>query len=50
MKSLDLYWMTNDDWWDVKDGRQVLNENAPEEAQESFKRYLEQIKVGDGDY
>ena len=47
MRILEHYWMSNKDWW-YRDKNLVprLKEDAPPEAQESYKRYLEQgIKV-----
>lgn len=44
MKILEHYWMSNKDWWYWKNGIQILKDDAPPEAQESYKRYLEQIK------
>lgn len=49
MRRIDFYWMENDEWWDVIDGRPVVKPDAPKEAQESYKRYLEDVKKGDGD-
>ena len=49
MTKLDLYWMTNPDWYDFADdgelGTPFLTEAAPPEAKESFARYLEQKKA-----
>lgn len=43
MKRLDLYWTTNPDWWERKENYvKVLKPDAPKEAQESYKHYLEQ--------
>lgn len=45
MTLLDLYWMTNPDWYDYTDDETpvpFLTEAAPPEAKESFARYLEQ--------
>lgn len=47
MKLLDLYWMTDPDWYDFADdeaGTPFLTEAAPAEAKESFERFLEQKK------
>ena len=47
MRVLDLYWMTNSDWYGFADdevGTPFLTEEAPEEAKESFKRFVEQKK------
>lgn len=43
-KSLFL-WNKNDEWWDYDEkGKVVLTTKAPEEAQESFKRFKEHIE------
>lgn len=44
MTHIDLYWQENDDWWEFVDHVPTIKESAPPEAQESYKRYLEQIK------
>ena len=45
MRKLDLLWMSNDDWIiQRKNGTFVIKPDAPKEAQESYKRYLEQMK------
>ena len=45
MKRIDFYWMSNRDWvYQLENGSFVLKSDAPPEAQESYKRYLEQIK------
>lgn len=44
MKRLDFYWSSNTDWWEWKpNGMRVIKPDAPKEAQESYKHYLEQI-------
>lgn len=44
MRKLDLYWKSNRDWWEYdKDFFPVLKEGAPNDAVESYRRYLEQI-------
>ena len=43
MRKLDLFWKSNHDWWEFKDGVPVLKECAPQEARESDERYLEQM-------
>ena len=47
MRKLDYFWKTNKDWW-YRDKNLVprLKEDAPPEAQESYKHYLEQKKKG----
>ena len=44
MTKLDLYWQSNSDWWELKNHIPVVKKDAPPEAQESYKRYLEQLK------
>ena len=45
MKKLDFHWMDNDDWfYQLENGVFVVHEDAPLEAQESYKHYLEQTK------
>ena len=49
MKRLDLYWTTNPDWWERKENYvKVLKPDAPKEAQESNKHYLEQTSGEQG--
>lgn len=44
MKILDFYWSSNTDWWEWNpNGMRVIKPDAPKEAQESYKHYLEQI-------
>lgn len=39
------YWCSNDDWWDYdKNGKPVVLESAPEEAQKSYQYYLERTQ------
>ena len=45
MTLLDLYWMENDDWYHFEGFKAVINDDAPPEAQESYKTYLEQLKT-----
>lgn len=40
MRKVDLYWMSNRDWWEVHDLVISLKEDAPEDAQVSYDRYL----------
>ena len=46
--ALDLFWMTDDTWYDIierEDGSSFsrIKDNAPSEAKNSYKRYIEQI-------
>lgn len=42
MRMIDMYWMSNPDWWELRNHIPVVKETAPTEAQESYKKYLEQ--------
>ncbi len=45
MTNLDLHWLSNRDWWhyiDEGSGKRALNDDAPEEAKESYRIYLKQ--------
>lgn len=45
MTRLDMFWHSNKDWYIVeKDFEFKIKEDAPQEAKESFERYLKQIK------
>ena len=45
MRKYESYWQSNDDWcYFDESGILVLKEDAPPEAQESYKIYLEQRK------
>ncbi len=47
MKAVDLYWMSNPDWYGFADdevGTPYLTEKATPEAKESYEHYLEQKK------
>ena len=44
MRKLDYFWKTNKDWWYRDKNLPRLKEDAPPEAQESYKHYLEQKK------
>ena len=45
MKKLDYFWLSNEEWWYWDENmNRVIKPDAPPEAQESYKRYLEQIK------
>lgn len=52
MRALDLYWKTNPEWYDYANEEEYddefaepyLTDKAPEEARESFNRYMKQIK------
>lgn len=46
MRKVDMHWMSNYDWWDIKDEIPVVREDAPPEAKESYKRYLIQLHEG----
>lgn len=44
MIKLDLYWKSKREWWEFLNHIPVIKENAPKEAQDSYKNYIEQIK------
>ncbi len=45
MRKLDLFWLSNEEWiYQVETGAFLLKDDAPKEAQESYKHYLEQKK------
>ena len=39
-----MYWMSNKNWYHFEGLKPVINDDAPEEAKESYKHYLEQVK------
>ena len=45
MMKMDMYWCSNDKWyhWD-EFGNQILNDDAPQEAKDSYAHYLVQYK------
>lgn len=45
MRKYDLYWRSNPEWWDIKEGIPVIREDAPKEAQESYHNYLSQKNI-----
>lgn len=49
-KNIELYWHSNRDWWHYDGYAMVINEDAPKEAKESYKRYLKQIKSKERKY
>lgn len=44
MRKLDFFWASNTDWYHWENHTMVVNDDAPPEAQESYKNYLEQLK------
>ena len=44
IRKYDFYWESNDEWYYVKDGKFFICEDAPKEAKDSYKHYLEQCK------
>ncbi|MBP0975441.1 MAG: hypothetical protein J6S92_14015 [Oscillospiraceae bacterium] len=48
MRKLDNFWLSNESWYHwTESGARVINDDAPLEAQESYKRYLEQAKAAE---
>ena len=45
MRKFDFYWQSNRDWWEFKGFIAVLKPDAPQEAQESYQRYLKEIEL-----
>lgn len=43
MRNVDLYWRSNKEWWEFINHVPVIKKDAPQKAQESYKRYLEQM-------
>lgn len=47
MRKLDLFWKTNREWYYYDENLSVhLKSSAPDEAKESFKKYLAQKEAG----
>lgn len=43
MRKFDYHWMDDENWFhQLKNGVFVVNDDAPPEAQKSYKHYLEQ--------
>lgn len=43
MRKLDYFWRSNENWYHLNgNGVFVLNDDAPEEAKESYENYLRQ--------
>ena len=41
MIAYDLYWKSNDDWWEFdKNFDYVIKEDAPKEAKQSYENYV----------
>lgn len=41
----NLFWTTNKEWYTYNnDGEMVIKESAPQEAQDSYAKYLVEIK------
>ena len=47
MRKLDLFWMSNRDWWELVDLVPTVRKDAPPESQKSYAHYLEQTKGND---
>ena len=44
MRKFDLYWTSNRDWITFTKSGPKLKPDAPQEARDSYQRYLEQTK------
>jgi len=42
MRKYDAFWMSNEEWYVLKNGIKIIKDDAPQEAQESFNNYLKQ--------
>ena len=42
MRAYDVLWMSDRDWYEIKNGVKIIKDDAPTKAQESFIHYLEQ--------
>ena len=42
MRKFDMYWCSNPDWYEFKDGIRVMKKTAPKQAQESYNNYLKE--------
>lgn len=45
MTKLESFWMSNRNWIKFTNTGVVVRSDAPKEAKESYKKYLEQIKA-----
>lgn len=44
MVKLEGYWLTNEEWWHwTEHGGIIMNDNAPDEAKESYRKYKKQL-------
>ena len=56
MSNFDVYWMSNREWWEFKGSVATVKEDAPPEAQESYRRFQEEqekkrsLRAGCGEY
>lgn len=44
MRKLDLYWMSNREWWELVDLVPTIRADAPSEAKASYERYMNQTE------
>ncbi len=43
MRKYDYFWMTNEEWYHTDEyGNDIVNDDAPKEAKESYERYRKQ--------
>lgn len=50
MRKLDLFWRSNRDWWEFRNHIPTLKDDAPPEAQKSYRRYLEQTAMDEAEH
>ena len=45
MTKLDFYWQSNKEWYHLTENCDfVVNDDAPEEAKQSYQNYLKQVE------
>ena len=44
MTTLDLFWQSNEEWYHLEGFDAVINEDAPQEAKDSYLNYLNQLE------
>lgn len=42
MVKLDMYWASEKSWLKFEDDKILLRDNAPEEAKQSYRRYIKE--------
>ena len=48
MRKLEFKWLKDKRWWHINEyGHPVVNEDAPDEIKDSYRKYIEQCKLDD---